>query len=229
MNKRGISHLEVIFAFLMFISFVAFAIYFFNPLENKDSSEFKTRYILDNLIRNLSVEMVKYSVLINGSAVAIGLENDVSNLSAYVEDYLGETISFNKVSDKVYVINSDGSKKLIVIRFSDQIEDLSNPSVGDSGNDNYSIASVNSEQILSEKKLKEMNESYNLDYNNLKNRLGIPANEDFSFSLLIDGNEAINSGSKNPSSLQVFAFEKSLKILKANGRIVFGTIQIKIW
>ena len=67
MEKRGLSHIEVILSFFIFVSFVLFAIYFFSPSKTSRIVDSSLSYTLDEVKKNISVELESFSVILNSS------------------------------------------------------------------------------------------------------------------------------------------------------------------
>lgn len=233
MNKRGAANVEVVLAFVLFITVMGFAIYFFNPVKSSGKGETASTYALDDIIKNASVKMTEYSVVLNpNSPIAIRISNQNAGYGAYAENYAGNKLGLNRTIDgsgDIIYINPMGNN-FTTIRIS---EDISPGYVhippASSGPGLYKIASVSSEEILSEKRILQLKQSYYGDYKTLKSSLGVFSNNDFSFSLVFGDGDKIEAGSEIPGALNVFVHEKSIRVLRTDGRIKFGTLIVKIW
>jgi len=95
-NKRGISHIEVILSFVIFVGFLTFALFFFNPLDSSRVLDSSLFYAFDEISDNVSIKLESYSVTINNTVsdlvVGINIENPDS-LNVRVETYGGENLS----------------------------------------------------------------------------------------------------------------------------------------
>ena len=98
MGKRGIGHIEVLFAFIMFITFIGLAVYFFSPTVTQNSMDFESSYVLKQLDKNLISELVRISVLLEGNSdiKRIEIDESYSSYGAYVESSYGTKKDFLK-------------------------------------------------------------------------------------------------------------------------------------
>jgi len=66
--KRGISHIEMILSFVIFVSAVGLALYFFSPTDSSRLVESTLGYSLREIGQNTSVTLEGVSIGINHSA-----------------------------------------------------------------------------------------------------------------------------------------------------------------
>src|SRR3989344_2949597 len=64
MNKKGMSHVEIILSFVIFITAVGFALYFFNPGDSDRLVESSLTYAFTEISENTSLEIKIFTVLI---------------------------------------------------------------------------------------------------------------------------------------------------------------------
>ena len=69
MQKRGFSHIEVILAFMIFISATLFVFYFFNPTEKKYSTDYVIDGVYDKMEEMMSANSYNYGVMIKKNAI----------------------------------------------------------------------------------------------------------------------------------------------------------------
>jgi len=224
-DKRGAGHLEVVLAFIMFISSISFAVYMFNPVSNSKSYELNAETYFDKLAKNLSTEIIRYSVIFkSGNYFEVNLGNENPDLNAAAEGYFGENIPIEKQANTVY-INSNGGNFSFIRLSEDIAPNYGNLEKATPGR--YIIASRISENVASEKKISQMNKSYYANYSNLKKNLGIADSLDFSFSIMLD--DKLVQMDRKMTGGQAFASEKSIKILGTDGKIKFADAIVKIW
>lgn len=228
MNKRGISHVEVIFAFVLFITFVAGAIYFINPTRSDQSGEIASRYALDSIITNASSSLIRYSFVVKDNSpniVKFELSSSYSGLNAIAKTEAGDLLRSKRAGNEVYVdLNSNNFTN---IELSDAF-DSNNSDIKGGQPSKYDVASITSEKVISEKKIYDLEESYYSDYSEMKNDLGIPTGNDFSFYLIYDENNKIEANS-NSTGISRYAYERNVKVAKANGQIKFGVLRVLVW
>lgn len=238
MEKRGISNIEMVLAFLIFIGVVLFVIYFFSGQFSQKAKSESIDYI-QNIILDKSKEKLKtYSVKINKEdmpntqqivAIKLNLNLDFDeNVVAY--DLSDKNIPV-RISGEIIYLNITGSSKIINIGVSKSI--INNyVSFSDAPDENgayYEIASIKSDKILSEKKLEELKRAYTLDYNKLRSELGVGRGLDFGFLVGVSESDVLESIKEVPSNVQLFTKSTREQILKKDGRIVFADFKVSVW
>ena len=201
MKKRGLSHIEVILSFIIFMGAVGFALYFFSPTNSSRLVDTSLYYVNREISENITVNLKTYSINVNNSNGQInGPGNSEGvlavNISGICENSNGVIMVINlsgdrlpsKVragnnnnnkcrsqSDDVVLIQNDNwvADDFIYIKLS---EDLDENSINFGGNPPlnssfYKLSTVNSEELFSEKRILKLNKTYYEDYYRLKSSL----------------------------------------------------------
>jgi len=247
MKKSGISHVEIILSFIIFVTAIGFALFFFSPSNSERLVESSLNYGFREITNNVSVEVSTYSVVVDnsgdqitGSDLAIFIDgaNENSNMVSRVEsldgDILPSVVGFGAAPlsrDTVYVSKSGWtSGDFIYVRLSEDFEDT-----GFTGNlpgvneDFYEIASANTEELVSEKRIEELSVLYSFDYIALKEHFNLPGRVNFGFSLTFAEDDLIESEREIPVGLEVFSEIERKEVLRKNGEIQFGDLAIWVW
>jgi hypothetical protein len=230
MNKRGVSNIEFILAFILFMGFVVSALYFFNPVRSTDVMQSSERYTINKIITNTTVEIGSYSVKISdqsAEAICVEIEGVDAGKKARVEDYNGNELPSARVDNKVY-FERDG-KNFVVIHFSEDFEGGKTTSERPDKENNYQIASSTSSSVISEKRIRNLKDAYANDYSSLKTQLDIPPGVDFSFSLAFSNGTVIAAEKTTPLRAEVFSETKIEEALKSDGTSEFAYLTAKIW
>lgn len=241
MNKRGISHIEMMLSFLIFIGFVIFALYFFSPAQTSRLVESSLSYAFREVNNNVSVELESYSISLNlasvGDSLAVELPSSLENANVRVENYLGEVIPSQRDGSNGDIIYFEkagseygNGKGFVVIKLSEDIE----PYTGQVSSVTidrtlYSIASSNIAELISEKRMSELKILYDGEYNSLKNDFNLPDRVEFGFGLAFDENDKINAEREIPKGREVFLKKERVEVLRVNGQSQFADLTIKIW
>jgi hypothetical protein len=229
MNKSGAaSHVEVIFAFVLFITFVAGAIYFVNPSKSDQSGEIASKYALDTLVENVSSQLVRYSFVVQDSYSAgiwFKISSIYSTLNAVAKKENGVILPGKQQGSNICVALGPGN--FTSIELSDAFNSLSTYS-GVCDIKKYSLASVTSEKIVSEKKIMSLRDKYYSDYVGAKSLLGVPTSNDFSFYLIYDQNNQI-SAQMNSTGISKYSYERNVKVATMNGETKFGILRVVVW
>ncbi len=111
MEKRGMSNIEMVLAFIIFIGVVLFAVYFFINHFNQSTKENSLDYVYGKVVSNLNEEVQSYSIKVNRSAfpsnqeiLAVNLSREITiseNVVAY--DLNGVNVEINLVDNIIYL------------------------------------------------------------------------------------------------------------------------------
>jgi len=220
-NKRGLSHIEIILAFIMFMSFLIFALFFFNPLESGRVLDSSLFYAMDELSDNASVNLETYSIVIDAGITdqVVGIDLDelkinIVNPEFRVEDNEGNKMdSYRDASTDIVFFNKPGNN-FVIIRVSEDFVNGGPMSGQLLALENYAISSSDEIEIVSEKRFFALNESYHDNYLALKKEFNLPSRIDFAFSLIFSDNDRIVSEIEIPDSIEVVANEERLEVLR---------------
>lgn len=232
MDKRGLSNIEFVISFVLFVSFVVFALYVFNPIKSARAIDSTISYSTDEIITNTSVELVSYSVKVNPSAfgdsvIAVSIPSIDSKKNERVEDYYGKQLPSARSGDLVYV--KKGSVNFFEIMFSEDVLPGTLNEQAPLDSTKYTIASSWKGKLISEKKMLEMNNSYYKDYSGLKKGLGIPAGTEFAWDLSFQDSYSITAKRFAPAKIEVMAETKRVEVLRKDGSSEFAYLMVKIW
>lgn len=237
MEKRGLSNIEMVLAFIIFIGAVLFAVYFFLNHFNQNQKENSLDFVNSQIVSNLNAEVKSYSVKINRSAfpndqeiLAVNINTEIAleeNIAAF--DFNGVSVPIDLVNGIVY-LNVSKSGDLFKIEISKEISrNYTLFSNLPASNENYyNIASNTKNTLPSEMKVEELNKNYYLEYDKLKSDLGINRGFDFGFEADFAGN---NVKMEKDISKQdsVFVSNKRIEFLRKNGKIEFTDVKTKVW
>lgn len=120
MKKRGMSHIEVFLAFIIFLSTLFGALYFFNPEKGVALSEKIADDGLDALQEKTSVNLLRYSVMINNRDDALTPGDDrISHQKAGIR----LSTFFGRNSNNALAFDADNSGIGIKARIKDKASD----------------------------------------------------------------------------------------------------------
>ncbi len=222
MNRKGAGNIEFILSFILFVSFVVSALYFFNPTKNVQTMEVSKEFIVNAVLKNASVELDSYSVYVPSKGqvdVALGEPGKI----ARVEDYYGNKIPSARTGDGVCF----GGVDFAVVHFSEDFREGSASCSG--GSSEYTIASSLREEVISEARLLALNRTYYEAYADLKKGLDIPSGMDFSFTLEFQNGQKVSAERGVPLRAEVFSETMLKEIIKTDGNSEFAYLTVKAW
>jgi hypothetical protein len=227
MGKRGLTHIEMVMSFVIFVGFLVMALYFFNPIKVDRLLSSSAYYAEDEIIKRLNTEVESYSVVllepINRGVSEVEISNNGKKVRA--EYYNGTRMDASYIDGRV-VFNNPGGRDFIRIMFSDDFEESQ---IQRGVQASHKIASFDKRNVLSERKALELNASYHDSYHDLKREFNLPGRIDFSFSIKFNDLE-INAEREIPQDIEVFVRERRVEIIRASdGRMDFADLVVKIW
>jgi len=259
MKKRGLSHIEVILSFIIFIGAVGFALYFFSPTNSSRLVDTSLDYINREISKNITVNLKTYSINVNNTPDANG--NSLSNPpysntlplqidgicsqnnGSRVENISGEVLpsrigqggsGCSSGGDKIYVKNEAGWEEsdFIYVKVSEDLNNTEDPNSGGNPPLNkrlYKISTVNSEELFSEKRILGLNKTYYENYYELKEQFNLPRRVNFGFSFSFTNGDEIKAERMIPSGLEVFSKVDRVEVLRKNGKVEYADFIMKVW
>ncbi len=238
MEKRGISHIEVILAFLLFIGGVATAVYIFDPVSDSKLSLNMNKYTSSALEEEMGTIIDIYGIVydkIGGeNSFQVELGRNLDNLGVVVRNSKGEIISYKIIdatNGKIAVAkgNGAGNKEIVYAYVGEDIssneESLSEPT------GTAEIVSFRSLKILSQKKADSLKRQYETleGYSTIKESLGLPKNMNFDFKIIFnDGQNNIIAEGK-PGETNIFVDKKRKEILRIDNKIEYADFEVRTW
>ena len=244
-EKRGMTHIEIVLSFVIFVVALAFALIFFSPGSGDRLIDSSLVYVLREIEKNTSHDFIVISVSINNEKIGDdesegdeihvinieieGIENEKMKTSAWTID--GTSLKSARLGDFVFI--EDGSERwvdieFIMIMFNEEFED-DTVNEGVFQEEYYDIASSESKKVISERKFIELAKEYEEDYARLKESFNLPARVNFEFSLQFSNSESIIAKKEIPENLEVFTEKKRVEVLRENNEVVFADLMVGVW
>ena len=233
MEKRGVSHVEFILSFLLFIGFLLSILLFFDPFDNNDILDVSLNEVSDSIIKQVSKEIIIYSVVVDQAVTEPIIEFTIPNINSdykvRVEDYNGNVLpsSFDG-TDVVVDRTSSLDPGFLKVKFSDAF-DPSSPAPSGSSTTVVTIASSNIKNISTEFGFNVLKTQYVTDYSTLKTDLGLPPGINFAFEVKFDDGTGIIASNSIPSGVDVFVDKDRIEIIRGDGKSEFADLSVKVW
>ncbi len=86
-------------------------------------------------------------------------------------------------------------------------------------------------EMLATTHILELEDEYNLDYEELKTKLNVPVGSEFGFSFMVDGGtmEITVGEEKIPKNVNVYAKKIPLYYIDEEENILLGILNLKVW
>lgn len=240
MNKKAVAHVEVIVSFVLFVGFLIFALYFFNPLDTTRVLDSTLYYATDSIVSNLSSQAYIYGISIQrpNPHMVVSLPLDVLDLPSprpsglRVENESGQQLRIQVVNGNLFIERkSSAFLKVISGDFiTEQTDGLDGQgAAGTLQPSGYSISSSDIRPVHSEMKALQLKQFYESNYMTLKTQFNLPRRTDFAFSLNRDGTVIVNATQPVPEQVEVFSQNKRIEFISAEGEVVFIDLLVRVW
>ena len=241
-NCKG-SHVGMMLSFAIFVTFIIFLYSVFQPSigigANKDImiDDIKAK-ITENISSNFTSASVVIAEDSNPNSTCVTLTNFLGFLA--VNPPYKVIVKNEKLEDQeVYIIDQTSpdlkinrqstSNTFFKAYSSPEFAPLGTESVGScTSTSDYSIGSVVSGEYIFEKKMNEIINNYNTDYEGLKKKLKIVSNTEFSFGFTTTNGTVIET-KQDIISANVYAEEIPIQYIDNEANIRSGFIKIKVW
>jgi hypothetical protein len=234
--KKGSSHLEMVLAFSLFIMFTIFLLYQLKSPEEVTLSEI----ILDNLVISFenytSTELFSFIVQPNSTnCTNYSLVDYSLSGNSVVKDFVGEKYESRETGWTLIdtgILNSSFSNGILIIE-SDKVEPLQVfisdeffPGSATCENvSNLSFGSIVRKNVLSSSKSAAFGSEYAVNYSELKDRLKVPV--DVEFSIFSQG--LINASKSSPEGVDRKARSVLMDVVYPNGDVKKVEVLFAIW
>ena len=231
--KRGAGHIEVIISMVLFIGFVMFVFYFFNPIKSSRIVDSSLPYLFSEINENLNVELETYSVKVDeniglNDVLAVELSPEtLDSKKVRVEDYYETKRLESRYSGNTVYIKPEG-EDFILIKICEDFEDYQDDT-GDAqyGEGDYVISYVGTREIFSEKKAEELNQKYLEDYESLRSEFNL-GRTNFGFSLVFSDSQ-VRAEKFIPAGTDVFSEYRRKEVLRESGELEFADLIAMVW
>ncbi len=236
MQTKGMGHVEVILAFVLFMGFLVFGLYFFNPLSNDRVLGSSLFYAVDEVMDNTTREILTYGVSLNDSDFVVAQNisfplsrEGIDGEGVYVETSTGIPLRGKYAAGALYV--SRNNSEFFYARLGNFITDegpIPNAAFLEYGS-NYTISSSDKKNVVSEALLLGLNQSYYSDYDSVRTSFNLPRRVDFAVEAVIDGENVIRMSRQIPEGFEVVSQIERVEVLRIDGHISFAEINVRVW
>lgn len=225
MKKRG-SHVGMVLSFVVFVTFLIFLYTILEPaITTEKDKNYLLEYLQFELLTNLSADLTIVTISSDSSKCLKLLDSDVgveNNLNFIVKDENDNIVDSEREGEFIKIEKGDFFK----VYYSK--EPFLNFSMKKSNCISPSIDLVRTKEYIYESKIISLINEYNLEYNSLKESLGIPIGSEFGFSFKNASSGVIGTEEKN-ISISVYAEEIPIQYIDSKADILPGFITIKVW
>lgn len=249
MEKKGIGHVEVVLAFVLFMSSLLFILSFVDFRGDSSTGEASLSYVSSRIQNEAQTTVITYSIVVNktalnqqpqpSSVIVIELPEPISA----VQRFRVEKVTRGKAQlvpakrdpsnpKRIIVEHQDASLLRIVV--SEAIDENESPNLTPSSyNQTYYTVSTRAQVLMiAQNKLSELAEGYTRDYSSFREQHDIGKHIDLAFTISwtnADRQDFIKAERIVPSRVDVTAHNLRQELLLRDGQRVFADVIVKVW
>ena len=230
LSRLGVvSHVGVVLSFVIFVTFIVFIYIIVKPAVGTENKQNLLNYLKEALIERASTELTSVSVLVGtGSQTCVklsGFFNDVEiSNRTIVRNKDGNVLTAKISGQDLFVENGD--EKFLKIYGSENFSDTDLGTMPSCQLD-YTFGLIRSEKNIFEKRIIQIIESYNNNYESLKEELNIAGNE-FRLGFTYANGTSISTEEKEVL-VSVFVDEFPIQYISKDAVREFGSLNVGIW
>jgi hypothetical protein len=233
-NKKGVSTIEIIVSFAIFVTFIIFILIYLNPIR-QEISPVLLAGLETGLKKEASVELKEVPFIVSGNIppcfeIPLASVFDLSNGEISVIDVDNKVIPHQRAGNSIQ-IQKQASRFYRLIQ-SSEIERTNAPLTGCTvlPQQDYVFSVERTVSIYSYKKLNAINKSYYLsaqEYTNLKRKFNYPITSDF--GIIVQAEDFnITMNRTIPSNLQIKAGRYPIQVLQNDAK-KSATLSLIVW
>ncbi len=230
LKRRGFGHVEAVLTLVIFIGVIASAFIFFNPFRANRTLSSTLDYAWREINRYSEEAVDSYSVVLKPTSpqfVALKIPG-APEKNASVLNSSGNPISyFNNDAGINFIKPRDN---FVVIQYSNNFSN-GNPSVVGTiiSENDFSISSSDSVELLFENKLLNLNYTYYSDYIGLKKQFNLPNRVDFGFLVQFSDGSEISALNNISSKIEIESKIDKLLIVRNSGKREYAEVIVQVW
>src|SRR3989339_733465 len=222
LNKRG-SHVGFILSFVIFVLFILFLYTTIQPaIKIQKEKTLFIDYLKDVLVENFTVNLTTITIKINAT---VNPNKDCISL----KDENNSKLSYEFQGKDLEILTGKNFSGFLKIYSSIGIQNKSSPPiVGCEPLFNVTPSIIRVDEYITQKKIMDLKDAYESNYEAVKEFFNIPPGTEFGFSFILANGTRIETENGDLST-SVYVQEYSIKYLDLEGNIKFGFLNIKVW
>jgi len=232
-----VSHVGVVLSFVIFVTFIIFIYVIIRPAVVTENKQNQLDYVKGVIIENSSANLVSASVLIGEfpetCVQLVGFFDRVETGNRVIAKNNGGEVLNAKISGQDLYVEKNGEEIFLKIYGSEEFDitetgTMSGCKYLNEGPQGYVLGLVRIEKNIFEKRIIQLIENYNNNYEDLKEELNIASGNDFRLGFAYANGTVISTEEKEVLA-NVFIDEVSIQYISKNAGRDAGSLNIGIW
>lgn len=236
-NRRG-SHIGAVISFMIFITFLVFL---YSIMEPAIKIQGNKKLILDsievNLLKLISSNLTTKTITINEQEITkdcikfVGIEN-LPEQDLIAIDSFGNFLEYNiqEQEKSLYLSLEDSSNRIFKLYNSIEFDTYETTLKGCKNilKEDYNEVSSSVRKYAFESRIFNITKFIESDYENFKELVGVPAENEIEISFTFSNGTKIETGDNN-SAISIYSKDTPIQYVDWEANILSGILNIKIW
>lgn len=234
-SKKGISHVEMMLSFVIFIGFVFFLFSIFHPFETDNGEDNSLGPLQNEIMSRVSTKVIFQTLSLDKKEGCFKIKDYLENSGIQKNNKI---VVKNK--DEEVVESESKNNNLVVGRNESDFFYITASSIFEEKGEeckntkfiapsNYTLGLWRSYTMVSNKSLHELKETYRNNYSLLREELKLPSSEDFGFTIRNQSREIMIDATKDKPQVEVYAKSKPIQIVYKSGKIRYAVLGTQVW
>lgn len=233
-GKRAASHVGVVISFVIFITFLTFLYsILIEPSVNKSSKESVLESLKINVKEYISSDLTTITIVIkNMPQSCIRLNNLISdfeiNSKIIVKNEEENVQTAYVLSNDLEISRDSVDNVFFKIYSTENFAEVSSEGETPCNPTTHEEGLIRTKNYVSEKKVADLLDDYETDYETLKKDLQISPGNEFGFGFIYS-NKTIVKTKETPETLDIYAVEMPVQYFDNDSQVHMGRINLKVW
>jgi hypothetical protein len=227
--KRGMSHIEMVFAFLLFIGAAGFAVFLLRTVLIQQEIDIQSDLLLERIMQQLSAPVTKQLFVLNVSIATpyYALPAPVSSVPVRVLSLEGTPLRASHQGTLLIVERGAGTSLYLIS--SEELDRLPSDNLLPLQPGTGTYGAPREEQLLTERQIEAFAQTYLTSYASLTQTLALPPTITFSF-IVANETGVIGKGAQEPPrGVSVQSSRQRRAFIYKDGREAFVSIEVRVW
>lgn len=235
MKKKGLSHIEVILGFVIFMIAIFFLISSYEPLfKYKNDNKDLIHKLYNNFLSNTSVEVKEYYLFVENptdETIKVEIGENVSGygIAAIDDNGVAMRVSLANQNNGEICIVINPASRFITLRLVKSLDIAYGSDLCLPMDNKYKIStSFENEKILIDK-VKIFHQNYQANPEVLKKSLDLPSSSDFEYNLTSREFSYVGKKSRDLTRENVYSTSRKISAINQTGSTVNLEVLFRIW
>ena len=226
---RGMSHIEMVLAFLLFLGAVMFSLIFLQNSKHVQTTTYESDSVVRSIVHNITVPAIFQTIVFNTSTTNQIIALPFSSVMPVVVVNVSGASLLGSYNDGLLTINRKDGGRVATIVASSGVETGAQALQGVADARAYTLGVSQERTLPAVLMIVGLARSYQDAYLETKTALGIPSGTEFGFTLHNETGILIGAQRAIPAGVSIVNKKERMEFLLPNGRTSFLELEVQAW